>query len=163
MTNVMNFRQSLYFTIFPIRSFWSAPLNRAKWFRNRWLGNMLLYYIVKKNWFTLIHVQLISWFCTLVNLSCLHFVDIPLRLILTKVDLLELCGNGDLSGIFRSKHVEQKVNIAKEEFDLQDCQILPIANYVTGTEKQLYQDILALLTMDNILEEALTYIKNEIN
>lgn len=97
------------------------------------------------------------------KLSCLHFVDIPLRLILTKVDLLELCGNGDLSGIFRSKHVEQKVNIAKEEFDLQDCQILPIANYVTGTEKQLYQDILALLTMDNILEEALTYIKNEIN
>lgn len=79
------------------------------------------------------------------------------------MDLLELCGNGDLSGIFRSKHVEQKVNIAKEEFDLQDCQILPIANYVTGTEKQLYQDILALLTMDNILEEALTYIKNEIN
>lgn len=88
--------------------------------------------------------------------------DIPLRLILTKVDLLELCGNGDLSGIFRSKHVEEKVNIAKAEFDLQDCQILPIANYVTGTEKELNQDILALLTMDNIIEEALTYIKNEI-
>lgn len=88
--------------------------------------------------------------------------DIPLRLILTKVDLLQLCGNGDLSGIFRSKHVEKKVNRAQEEFGLQDCQILPIANYVTGTEKQLYQDILALLTIDNIIEEALTYIKNEI-
>lgn len=78
------------------------------------------------------------------------------------MDLLELCGDGELSGIFRSKHVEEKVNIAKAEFDLQDCQILPIANYVTGTEKELNQDILALLTMDNIIEEALTYIKNEI-
>lgn len=58
--------------------------------------------------------------------------------------------------------MEEKVNEAKEEFCLQDCQILPIANYVTGTEKQLDKDILALLTMDNILEEALTYIKNEI-
>lgn len=58
--------------------------------------------------------------------------------------------------------MEKKVKIAKEEFDLQDCQILPVANYVNGTEKELYQDILALLTMDNIIEEALTYIKNEI-
>lgn len=88
--------------------------------------------------------------------------DIPLRLILTKVDLLQLCGYGNLSDIFRSKHVEEKVNKAKEEFDLQDCQILPIANYVNGTERQPDQDILALLTMDNILEETLTYIKNEI-
>lgn len=78
------------------------------------------------------------------------------------MDLLQLCGHGTASDIFWSKHVEEKVNEAKEEFGLQDCQILPIANYVTGTEKQLDKDILALLTMDNILEEALTYIKNEI-
>lgn len=87
--------------------------------------------------------------------------DISLRLILTKVDLLELCGNGDLSCVFRSKHMEEKVNKAKNEFNLQDCQILPIANYVEGNEKQLYHDILALLAMDNILEEAVSYIKNE--
>lgn len=97
----------------------------------------------------------------MLNLSCLPFVDISLRLILTKVDRLELCGNGDLSCVFRSKHVEEKVNKAKEEFDLHDCQILPVANYVEGNEKKIYHDILALLAIDNILEEVVSYIKNE--
>lgn len=85
-----------------------------------------------------------------------------MRLILTKVDQLNLCGNdGDLSGIFQSRQVKLKVETATKNFSLQDCQILPIANYVTGMEQNTTQDVLALLTIDNILQEALSYIENE--
>lgn len=88
--------------------------------------------------------------------------DIPLRLILTKVDQLNLCGfDGDLKGIFRSRQVKLKVESAKKNFGIQDCQILPIANYVNGMEQNTTQDVLALLTIDNILQEAIAYIKNE--
>lgn len=89
-------------------------------------------------------------------------LDIPLRLILTKADQLNLCGyNGDLSGIFQSRQVKLKVEMAIKNFGLQDCQILPIVNYVNGMEQNITQDVLALLTIDSILQEALSYIKNE--
>lgn len=89
-------------------------------------------------------------------------LDIPLRLILTKADQLNLCGyNGDLSGIFQSRQVKLKVEMAIKNFGLQDCQILPIVNYGNGLEQNITQDVLALLTIDNILQEALSYIKNE--
>lgn len=54
-----------------------------------------------------------------------------------------------------------KVQLAIKDLSLQDCQILPIANYVTGMERNTTQDVLALLTIDNILQEAISYIKNE--
>lgn len=41
------------------------------------------------------------------------FVDIPLRLILTKVDQLDLCTPGDLSGIFKRKQMADKERLAK--------------------------------------------------
>lgn len=88
--------------------------------------------------------------------------DIPLRLILTKMDQQTLCGfDGDLKGIFRSRQAKQKVELAIKNFGVQDCQVLPIANYVKGMEQNTTQDVLALLTIDNILQEAITYIKNE--
>lgn len=79
------------------------------------------------------------------------------------MDRLELCGSGEVSGIFWSRHADIKVKLAKKAFGLQDNQILPIANYVGGTRQQLPQGVLALLAMDNILEEALAYIKNELD
>lgn len=88
--------------------------------------------------------------------------NIPLRLILTKVDLLDLCGSGKVKGIFKSRHVDIKVKLAKGKFGLQDCQILPMVNYVDGFERNITQDVLSLLTLQNILEEALAYIKNEV-
>lgn len=85
-----------------------------------------------------------------------------MRLILTKVDQLTLCGfDGELKGIFRSRQAKLKVELAKKNFGIQDCQVLPIANYVKGMEQNTTQDVLALLTIDNILQEAITYIKNE--
>lgn len=51
--------------------------------------------------------------------------------------------------------------MAIKNFGLQDCQILPIVNYGNGLEQNITQDVLALLTIDNILQEALSYIKNE--
>lgn len=89
-------------------------------------------------------------------------LDIPLRLILTKVDQLQLCRfPGNLSGIFESRQMDHKVQLAIKNFSLQDCQVLPIANYVQGFEQNITQNVLALLTIDTILQEAISYIKNE--
>lgn len=90
------------------------------------------------------------------------FADVPSSLILTKVDTLDLCNAGSLNEIFRSKHAEKKVKTVKEKFDFHDCKIWPIANYVTGTNQDITRDVLALLSLDNILEEAITYIENEL-
>lgn len=88
-------------------------------------------------------------------------VDIPMRLILTKVDKLDLCGSGELSGIFRSRHAEITVKRAKEIFGFQNCQILPIANYVDENSRNVIKDVLILLALDNILQEALDYASYE--
>lgn len=93
--------------------------------------------------------------------TCFHtFVDIPLQLILTKMDKLDLCGLGDCSGIFKSRHAYKKVQLAKSIFGVHDSQILPIANYVDETRRSDIKDILALQAILNILHEAVTYIEN---
>lgn len=92
----------------------------------------------------------------------MYFSDIPTRLILTKIDKLDLCSSGDLSGIFISKHPLEKVKEAKTIFDFRDCQIHPIANYVEGTTQNIAQDVLTLLACIDILEEAVMHIKNKI-
>lgn len=45
----------------------------------------------------------------------LNSKNIPLRLILTRMDKLDLCAAGDLSKIFVSRHAEKKVNVAKKK------------------------------------------------
>lgn len=89
-------------------------------------------------------------------------IDIPLRLILTRMDKLDLCAAGDLSKIFVSRHAEKKVNVAKTKFGLRDQHVLPIANYVNGVRQNTNQDILTLSAVENILNEALSYITNQI-
>lgn len=96
------------------------------------------------------------------NLIFFFIADLPSSLILTKVDTLDLCNAGTLNEIFRSKHAEKKVNTVKEKFGFHDCKIWPIANYVTGTTQDINRDVLALLSLDNILEEAITYIENQL-
>lgn len=87
------------------------------------------------------------------------FSDIPIRLILTKADKPEVCGVSGLSNIFWSTEAKNKVEDAKSLFALQDCQVYPIANYVSGTKQTVPKDVLALLAMNNIMQEALLYIK----
>lgn len=89
-------------------------------------------------------------------------LNIPSRLILTKVDTLDLCNAGSLNEIFQSRQAEKKVNDAKNIFNFQDCEIWPVANYVKGITQNITQDVLALLSLDNILEEAITYIENQL-
>lgn len=96
------------------------------------------------------------------NNYCLNIVDIPLRLILTRIDNLDLCVSNDLSSLFVSMHARKKVDTAKDIFQLHDSQILPIANYVKGTTKNVNQDILTLQAVENILNEAVSYIENQI-
>lgn len=78
------------------------------------------------------------------------------------MDALDLCVFGDLTKIFLSRHVQQKVQLAKEIFMLNDSHILPIASYVTGTTQNIAQDILALQAIENIISEAIIYIQNKI-
>lgn len=94
--------------------------------------------------------------------DCLRRRNISVRLILTHVDALDLCVFGDLTKIFLSRHVQQKVQLAKETFMLHDSHILPIASYVTGTTQNIAQDILALQAIESIINEAIIYIQNEI-
>lgn len=90
----------------------------------------------------------------------LTFVDIPLQLILTKMDKLDLCGLGDCSGIFQSRHASKNVQLAKTIFGVRDSQIQPIANYVDETRRNIIKDMLALQAILNILLEAVSYIEN---
>lgn len=91
---------------------------------------------------------------TLISHFCIYiFVDVPLRLVLTRVDKLHPGGPDKLDGIFHDRLVYDKVKKVKELFSLQDCHILPIANYVDSAHQNLNQDVLALLALDNILQE----------
>lgn len=90
----------------------------------------------------------------------LQDLNIPIRVVLTRVD--KLCQSGELNGIFRNEKAKSKVDEAKRIFRCQDCQILLIANYVSGTTQNNTQDVLGLLAMNNILQEALSYIENRI-
>lgn len=86
-----------------------------------------------------------------------HLADenVPLRLVLTKVDKLHPGDPEKLRGIFHNRLVHDKVRKVKEIFSLQDCHILPIVNYVNSKKQNLNQDVLALLALDNILQESL--------
>lgn len=77
------------------------------------------------------------------------------------MDKLDLCGSGDLSGIFRSRHAKNKVMQAEKLFGVYKCQILPIANYTNVTTQNNTQDVLSLLALDNVLQETLDHINNE--
>lgn len=81
-------------------------------------------------------------------------------MILTKVDTLDLCIPGDLSGIY--KQMADKVRLSKNKFELQERQILPIASYVQETRQNITKDVLALQAVENILNEALGYVKNQV-
>lgn len=89
----------------------------------------------------------------------LEDMNIPIRMILTRADKPSVCGNSGLSYIFWSKEAKNKVENAKDCFSLQDCQVHPIANYVSRTRQTVTQDVLALLAMNNIIQEALLYIE----
>lgn len=78
------------------------------------------------------------------------------------MDKLDLCGNDDVSGVFRSRHAQQKVQLVKEKFGLHNCKILPVANYINGPTQNIKGDVLALLAMNNIIEESLAYIENAV-
>lgn len=81
-------------------------------------------------------------------------------MILSHVDKLDMCVYGDLTKLFVSRHVQRKVELAKEIFSLQDIQVLPVANYVKGTTQNIAQDILALQAIENILNETISYLEN---
>lgn len=83
-------------------------------------------------------------------------------MILSHVDMLDMCVYGDLTKLFVSRHVHQKVELAKRIFGLQDIQVLPVANYVNGITQNIPQDILALQAIENVLNEAISYVENEI-
>lgn len=71
------------------------------------------------------------------------------------MDQFDLCISGDLSGIFKSKQMADKVRLAKDKSGLQESQIVPIASYVNENRQNIINDGLALQAVENILNEAL--------
>lgn len=71
------------------------------------------------------------------------------------MDQFDLCIPGDLSGIFKSKQMADKVRLAKDKSGLQESQIVPIASYVNENRQNIINDGLALQAVENILNEAL--------
>lgn len=67
------------------------------------------------------------------------FVDIPLRLILTKVDQLDLCTPGDLSGIFKSKQMADKVRLAKGKIRAPRESNTPNCQFCSGNQTKHHQ------------------------
>ena len=86
---------------------------------------------------------------------------ILIRLILTAIDQLDLYEFKAVRSIFLSRDAKLKVESAKIRFDLQDNQILPIANYVDGTHQDIYRDVLTLQAVENILQEALVFLEDK--
>lgn len=76
------------------------------------------------------------------------------------MDKLDLCGSGRLKGIFKSRDAKLKVKNAKERFDMQENQILPVANYINQSTQDIFRDVLALQAIENILQEAAVYINS---
>ena len=74
------------------------------------------------------------------------------------MDGLELYELRSIRSIFLSRDAQKKVELAKRKFDLQDNQILPIANYISGAKQDIYRDVLALKAAKTILQEALSFI-----
>lgn len=112
---------------------------------------------MKKDLWFIDHIT--DWFIVWKKKFFIYILDIPIRLILTKADKFSACGYSGLSNIFWSTDAENKVKQAEKVFDLQESQVHPIANYVSGTKQNITQDVLALLAMNNIFQEALLYIK----
>lgn len=68
-----------------------------------------------------------------------------------------------MENIFRSRDAKKKVEAASAEFQLRNTQILPVANYVDDdTDRIITKDILALYALDNILQQALSYMRDKI-
>lgn len=74
------------------------------------------------------------------------------------MDQLELYELRSVRSIFFSRDAKIKVERAKRKFDVQDNQILPVANYVSGTTQDVNRDVLALQAAKSILQEALSFI-----
>lgn len=80
------------------------------------------------------------------------------------MDLLDLCkSHKELKYIYWSKDVKSKVEAAADRFKLRNAYILPVANYVDETEPTITTDVLALEALDNILQQAVFFIKDNIS
>lgn len=64
----------------------------------------------------------------------------------------------DLKYVFWNKDAKSKAEAAGKELDLGNNCILPVANYTEQKEPTITQDVLALEALDNILEQALSFI-----
>ena len=79
------------------------------------------------------------------------------------MDKLDLCRARELDGIFISRDAQLKVEAAKRAFDMQGNQILPVANYNKDSIQDYKIDVLALQAIENILQEAIVFIKTKVD
>lgn len=91
------------------------------------------------------------------------FIGVPLRIVLTTIDMLSVCKkHPKLDYVYWSPTVKEKVEAAQEKFGLSKASILPVANYVDEMKPTIPNDILALDALDNILQQALFFIRDKL-
>ena len=79
------------------------------------------------------------------------------------MDTLDLCKETPLENIYRSRDVKAKMDKARNMFGLTDTHILPVVNYLSDDQVRIItKDVLALQALDNILQQALSFIENNI-
>ena len=76
------------------------------------------------------------------------------------MDELYLCARNPLENIYWSEQAKKKVDKARDLFSLSNPQMLPVANYTTERKPVITKDVLALEALDNILHQALSFIKD---
>ena len=94
---------------------------------------------------------------------CINFIGIPFRIVLTSMDLLYLSKKNELEHIYWSKQAYEVVEEAKERFDLNNVHILPVANYVDEMRPVITKDVLALDALDNVFQQALSFIEDNVD
>lgn len=79
------------------------------------------------------------------------------------MDMLKLGRNNPLENIYWSKQAYEVVEEAKERLCLSNVHILPVVNYVEETKPVITKDVLALDALDNIFQQALSFIDDNVD
>ena len=92
--------------------------------------------------------------------TCFFFSDVPQRILLTKIDKVCPDVEADTSQVFRSEAVFEQVNKISQLLGIPRSHVLPVKNYEKEIEVNDNTNILALVTLRQILRATEDYMFN---
>ncbi|XP_053391803.1 interferon-induced protein 44-like, partial [Mercenaria mercenaria] len=81
----------------------------------------------------------------------LQSLDIPVIVLLTKIDVLCELVEEDIENTYRSRKVKEAVLLAQELFDVPKQNIFPVTNYKAEMKMDVKNDILSLLALRQMI------------